>query len=172
MRGVIRAKRFLISCVSLVLRQSVTLSSLAATAPRGGCTRGRPGSHRETFTSCVGRTSAKCSLRPLLLALPDPERRTRRPWAGAAQKVRPQSRNAVTRTLCTRLKSSSPVRRASTWTDGHLMMGCGRARRAAAWERLQHSRVIQSASHCVESGSARSTMTKVPSCSRALHVLR
>ena len=80
---------------------------------------------------------------PLLLAPPDPERGTRRSWASAAQKVRPQSRNAVTRTLCTRLKNSSPVRRASTWTDGHLMMGCGRERRAAANERLQHSGATQ-----------------------------
>ena len=140
--------------------------------PRAGCTRGRPGSVTEASHFCVGPTNAKCSLRPLLLALPDPERCTRRLWAGAAQKVRPQSRNAVTRTLCIESRSPASVRRASTWTDGHLMMGCGRARRAAAWERLQHSRVIRSASHRVESGSARSTMTKIPSCSRALHVLR
>ena len=142
----------------------------SASSVRAGCTRGRPGSVTEA--SRVGPTNAKCSLRPLLLALPDPERCTRRPWAGAAQKVRPQSRNAVTRTLCIESRSPASVRRASTWTDGHLMMGCGRARRAAAWERLQHSRAIRSASRRVEIGSARSTMTKIPSCSRALHVLR
>ena len=91
----------------------------------------------------VGPTNAKCSLRPLLLGLPDPERCTRRLWAGAAQKVRPQSRNAVTRTLCIESRSPASVRRASTRADGHLMMSCGRERRAAANERLQHSGATQ-----------------------------
>ena len=69
----------------------------------------------------------------------------RTPWAvtSAAQKVRSQSRNALTRTLCIESRSPASVRRASTRTDGHLMMGCGRERRAAANERLQHSGATQ-----------------------------
>ena len=101
------------------------------------------GKGHKTFVLPTRALNAKCSLAPLLRALPDRERRTRRPWAGAAQKVRPQSRNAVTRTLCIELRSPASVRRASTLTDGHLMMGCGRERRAAANERLQHSGDIQ-----------------------------
>ena len=101
------------------------------------------GKGHKTFVLPTRALNAKCSLAPLLRALPDRERRTRRPWAGAAQKVRPQSRNAVTRTLCIESLSPASVCRASTRTDGHLMMGCGCERRAAADERLQHSRAIQ-----------------------------
>ena len=43
------------------------------------------------------------------------------------------------RTLSPRPCQRASVRRASTRTDGHLMMSCGRERRAAANERLHHS---------------------------------
>ena len=101
------------------------------------------GNRHKRFTFADAALNARCSRALLLRALADRERCTRRPWAGAAQKVRPQSRNALTRTLCIESRSSASVRRASTRTDGHLMMGCGRERRAAANERLQHSGATQ-----------------------------
>ena len=101
------------------------------------------GNRHKKFAFADAVTSAECSPALLLRALAHRERCTRRPWAGAAQKVRPQSRNAVTRTLSTRPCQRASVRRASTRTDGHLMMGCGRERRAAANERLQHSGATQ-----------------------------
>ena len=101
------------------------------------------GNRHKRFTFADAALNARCSRALLLRALADRERCTRRPWAGAAQKVRPQSRNALTRTLCIESRSPASVRRASTRTDGHLMMGCGRERRAAANERLQHSGATQ-----------------------------
>ena len=55
-----------------------------------------------------------------------------RVWAGAAQKVRRQTRHAVKRTLCIELQKAASVRRASTWTDGHLSMGADALSASAA----------------------------------------
>ena len=110
---------------------------------RGWVHTWQAGNRHKRFTFADAALNARCSRALLLRALADRERCTRRPWAGAAQKVRLQSRNALTRTLCIESRSPASVRRASTRADGHLMMGCGRERRAAANERLQHSGATQ-----------------------------
>ena len=65
------------------------------------------GNRHKRFTFADAALNARCSRALLLRALADRERCTRRPWAGAAQKVRPQSRNAVTRTLSTRREADA-----------------------------------------------------------------
>ena len=101
------------------------------------------GNRHKRFTFADAALNARCSRAPLSFGSRDLVNRT--PWAvtSAAQKVRSQSRNALTRTLCIESRSPASVRRASTRADGHLMMGCGRERRAAANERLQHSGATQ-----------------------------
>ena len=70
-------------------------------------------------------------------------RRTRWTLTSAAHPVSSPELIVRPRTLSTRPCQRASVRRASTRTDGHLMMGCGRERRAAANERLQHSGASQ-----------------------------
>ena len=110
---------------------------------RGWVHTWQAGNRHKRFTFADAALNARCSRAPLSFGSRDLVNRT--PWAvtSAAQKVRSQSRNALTRTLCIESRSPASVRRASTRTDGHLMMGCGRERRAAANERLQHSGATQ-----------------------------
>ena len=101
------------------------------------------GNRHKRFTFADAVTRAECSLDRPSFGPRDLARRTRWTLTSAAHPVSSPELIVRPRTLSTRPCQRASVRRASTRTDGHLMMGCGRERRAAANERLQHSGATQ-----------------------------
>ena len=101
------------------------------------------GNRHKRFTFADAVTRAECSLDRPSFGPRDLARRTRWTLTSAAHPVSSPELIVRPRTLSPRPCQRASVRRASTRTDGHLMMGCGRERRAAANERLQHSGATQ-----------------------------
>ena len=101
------------------------------------------GNRHKRFTFADAVTRAECSLDRPSFGPRDLARRTQWTLTSAAHPVSSPELIVRPRTLSTRPCQRASVCRASTRTDGHLMMGCGRERRAAANERLQHSGATQ-----------------------------
>ena len=97
------------------------------------------GNRHKRFTFADAVTRAECSLDRPSFGPRDLARRTRWTLTSAAHPVLSPELIVSPRTLRTRPCQRASVRRASTRTDGHLMMSCGRERRAVANERLHHS---------------------------------
>ena len=125
------------SCATMVLHNKQLLTWLGAHVALAG----RKAPPKITFADAV--TSAECSLDRPSFGPRDLARRTRWTLTSAAHPVSSPELIVRPRTLSPRPCQRASVRRASTRTDGHLMMGCGRERRAAANERLQHSGATQ-----------------------------
>ena len=124
---------------------AMSLQFACGTGPGGGGVSAgwvhtwQAGNRHKRFTFADAVTSAECSLDRPSFGPRDLTRRTRWTLTSAAHPVSSPELIVRPRTLSTRPCQRASVRRASTRTDGHLMMSCGRERRAAANERLHHS---------------------------------